>query len=69
MISRIWSRLLIHPRGVEGAQNFLENSANTNLIRQAKGRPGQAPVPTRLLPLKQTNELNLKMFDVHSVQY
>ena len=32
----------------------LGNSANTDLIRQAKGEPGQAPLPTRLLPLKQT---------------
>ena len=32
-----WSRLLIHPRGVEGAHDFLGNSANTDLIRQAKG--------------------------------
>ena len=48
-----WSRLLIHPRGVEGAHGFLGNSANTDLIRQAKGEPGQAPVPT---PTLETNK-------------
>ena len=30
---RVWSRLLMHPRGVEGAHDLLANSANTNLIR------------------------------------
>ena len=49
-----WSRLLIHTRGVEGAHNYLGNSANTDLICQAKGEPGQAPEP--LLPLKQKNK-------------
>ena len=48
-----WSRLLIHPRGVEGAHDFFGNSANTDLIRQAKGEPGQAPVPT---PTLETNK-------------
>ena len=51
-----WSRLLIHPRGVEGAHDFLGNSANTDLIRQAKGEPGQAPVPT---PTLETNKQEL----------
>ena len=36
-----WSRLLIHPRCVERAHgDFLGNSVNTDLIRQAKGEPG-----------------------------
>ena len=52
-----WSRLLVHPRGVEGAHDFLGNSANSDLIRQAKGEPGQAPVPT---PTLETNKLGLK---------
>ena len=33
----------------EGAHDFLGNSANTDLIRQAKGEPGQAPVPNPTL--------------------
>ena len=45
----LWSRLLIHPRGVEGAHDFLGNSENTNSIRQAQGEPGQALVPTLTL--------------------
>ena len=48
-----WSRLLIHPCGVEGAHDFLGNSANTDLIRQAKGEPGQALVP---IPTLETNK-------------
>ena len=48
-----WSRLLIHTRGVEGAHNYLGNSANTDLICQAKGEPGQAPVP---IPTRETNK-------------
>ena len=38
---------------------FLGNSANTDSIRQAKGEPGQAPVPT---PTLETNkkECNFK---------
>ena len=48
------SRLLIHPRGVEGAHDFLGNSANTDLIRQAKGKERQAPVPT---PTLKTNDI------------
>ena len=34
------------------------NSANTDLIHQAKGEPGQAPVPTLHLKqtIKQTNK-------------
>ena len=48
-----WSRLLIHPHGVEGAHDFLGNSANTDLICQAKGERGQAPVPT---PTLETNK-------------
>jgi len=47
-----WSRLLVHPRGVEGAHYFLGNSENSDLIRQAKGEPGQAPVPTPTLETK-----------------
>ena len=47
-----WSRLLVHPRGVEGTHDFLGNSANSDLIRQAKGEPGQAPVPTPTLETK-----------------
>ena len=39
IMNRKWSRLLIHPRGVEGAHDFLGNSASTDLIRQAKGEP------------------------------
>ena len=55
---RKWSRLLIHPRSVEGAHDFLGNSANTNSICQAKGEPGQAPVPTPTLETnKQTNSV------------
>ena len=42
------------PHGVEGAHDFLGNSANTDSICQAKGEPGQARYP--LLPLKQTNK-------------
>ena len=49
----LWSRLLIHPRGVEGAHDFLRNSANTDLIRQAKGEPRQALVPP---PTLETNK-------------
>ena len=41
--------LLIHPRGVKGAHDFFGNSANTDLIRQAKGKPGHALVPTSTL--------------------
>ena len=39
----------------EGAHDFLGNSANTDLIRQAKGErePGQAPEPT---PTLETNK-------------
>ena len=37
----------------EGAHDFLRNSANTDSIRQAKGKPGQAPVPT---PTLETNK-------------
>ena len=40
----IGSRLLVHPCGVDGAHDFLENSGNLN--RQAKGELGQALVPT-----------------------
>ena len=38
---------------MEGAHDFLGNSANTDLIRQAKGELGQAPVPT---PTLETNK-------------
>ena len=49
-------------RGVEGAHDFLGNSANTDLICQAKGEPGQAPVPTPTLKTnKQTNMLTNKV--------
>ena len=48
-----WSRLFIHPHGVEGAHNFLGNSANTDLIRQAKGVCTSVPTPT--LETKQTS--------------
>ena len=48
-----WSRLLIHPHGVERAHDFLGNSANTDLIHQAKEEPGQALVPT---PTLETNK-------------
>jgi hypothetical protein len=51
----VWSRLLIHPRGVEGAHDFLGNSANKDSIRHAKREPGQAPVPT---PTLETNKHN-----------
>ena len=54
---KIWSRILIHPRGVEGAHDFLGNSANTDLICQAKGGPGQAPVSTHTL---ETNEWKIE---------
>ena len=37
--------LLIHPCGVKGAHDFFGNSANTDLIRQAKGVP-LASTPT-----------------------
>ena len=40
-------------RGVEGAHDFLGNSANTDSIHQEKGEPGQAPVPT---PTLETNK-------------
>ena len=59
--SHLWSRLLIHPQGVEGAHNFLGNSANTDSIRQAKGEPGQAPVPT---PTLETNKQTIFYFQV-----
>ena len=59
--TQLWSRLLIHPRGVEGAHDFLENSANMDLILQAKGEPGQAQVPTPTIETnKQTNIRNDK---------
>ena len=37
------------PPGCGGPHDFLGNSANTVLIRQAKGEQGQAPVPTSTL--------------------
>ena len=58
MYKFIGSRLLIHPRGVEGAHDFFGNSANTDLICQAKGKPRQAPVPTRTL---ETNNVQIQM--------
>ena len=43
---------------MEGAYDFLGNSANTDLICQAKGEPGQALVLTPTLEkTKQTNKL------------
>ena len=45
------------PHGVEGAHDFLGNSANTDSICQAKGEPGKPRYP--LLPLKQTNKQKL----------
>ena len=61
MISRFWSRLLIHPWGVEGAHNFFGNSANTDLICQAKGEPGQAPVPTPTLETNKDFKFKIKI--------
>ena len=40
-----------------GGEIVRNNSANMDLIRQAKGEPGQAPVHTRTL---ETNKLGLK---------
>ena len=40
-----------------GGEIVRNNSANTDLIRQAKWEPGQAPVPTLTL---ETNKLGLK---------
>ena len=42
----------MQPCGVEGAHDFLGNSANMDLIRLAKGELGQALVPT---PTLETN--------------
>ena len=56
-----WSRLLIHPHGVEGAHDFLGNSANTNLIRQAMGEQGQALVTTPTLETNKQTLLVLKL--------
>ena len=53
------SRLLLRPRGVEGAHDFLGNSANTDLICQAKGEPGQAPVPTPTLETNKQTQFGL----------
>ena len=53
------SRLLIHPCGVEGAQDFLGNSASTDLIGQGKGELEQAPEPTPTLETNKQNPLNL----------
>ena len=45
-------------RGVEGAHDFFgKNSANTDSIRQAKGEPGKALVPTSTL------ETNIQMLN------
>ena len=38
---------------MEGALDFSGNSANADLVRQAKGDPEQAPVPT---PTLETNK-------------
>ena len=46
------ARLLIHPCGVEGAHDFLGNSANTDSKRQQRGNCGTPRYP--LLPMKQT---------------
>ena len=40
---------------MEGAYDFLGNSANRDSICQAKGEPGQAPVPTPTLEKKQSH--------------
>ena len=62
------STLLIHPCGSEGAHDFLGNSANTDLIRQAKGEPGQAPVPTPTLERKkQTMNATSECIGTHCV--
>ena len=47
-----WGRIPVNACSVDGAHDFLGNSANTDLIRQAKGELGQAPVPT---PTLETN--------------
>jgi hypothetical protein len=52
---------IIHPGGVEGAHDFLGNSANMNSIHQAKEKPGQKP-QYLLLSLKQTNRLSLRFY-------
>ena len=54
--------LLIHPRGVKGAHDFLGNSANTDSIRQAKGEPGQAPIPTPTLETNKQEFNSLEFF-------
>ena len=56
-----WSRLLIHPHSVEGAHDSLGNSANTDLICQAKGEPGQNPVPTPTLETNKHSFLSLEI--------
>ena len=67
MLNRPWSRLLIHPHGVEGAHDFLENSAITDLIGQAKGEPGQALAQTYLqLPLRQWGAGNVYLLVLSS---
>ena len=60
-----WSRLLIHPRGVEGAHNFLGNSANTDSICQEKGELGQAQVPTPTLETKKQKRSAENLFQLY----
>ena len=53
-----WSRFLIHPCVVEGAHNFLGNSASTDLIRQTKRELGQVLV---LTPTLETIRIKMQM--------
>ena len=60
------SKLLIRPRGVEGAHDVLGNSANTDLICQATGEPGQATVPT---PTLETNKHQMRLQNMVTDHY
>ena len=43
---------------MEGAHDFLEKSANTDLIHQAKGEQGQDPVPTSIIETNKSDKEN-----------
>ena len=45
-----------------GTHDFLGNSANMDMICQAKGEPGQSPVPTPTLEKKKIGILNTNCF-------
>ena len=52
-----------------GSSRLLGNSANMDLIRQAKGEPGQAPVPTPTLEhhFMSHSELRLQKYETEAV--